>query len=109
MIYTLSPADVDLQRKLLDPSHASYELDEDTLQQLADTIGDKWASIAPLLSFTTAEIEQIRKEKCPAQAMFQKLKEKGIMTHEQLCRCLRTTYRTIFEPSLTAPKFLQCG
>ena len=82
--------DVDLQRKLLDPSHASSQLDEDTLQQLIDTIGDKWASISPLLSFTTDEIEQIRSEDSPAQAMLMKLKEKEILTHEQLCTRLRT-------------------
>ena len=86
----LTSVDVDLQRKFLDPSHASCELDEDTLQQLIDTIGDKWASIAPLLSFTTAEIEQIRSEDCPARAMLQKLKEEGILTREQLCRHLQT-------------------
>ena len=85
-----TPVDVDLQRKLLDPSRASCELDKDTLQQLADATGDKWASIAPLLSFTTAEIEQNRSEDCPAQAMLQKLKEKGLLTHEQLCSYLRT-------------------
>ena len=85
-----TPVDVDLQRKLLDPSCASCELDEETIQQLADAIGDKWTSIAPLLSFTTAEIEQIRTEGCSAQAMLQKLKEKGILTHKQLCNHLRT-------------------
>ena len=88
MIFT--PADVDLERKLLDPSHASSELDNDILQKLANVIGDKWASIAPLLSFPTADIEQIRTEDCPAQAMLQKLKETGIVTHEQLCSHLRT-------------------
>ena len=82
--------DIDLQRKLLDPSCANCELDEDTLQQLADAIGDKWASIAPLFSFTTAEIDQIKNEDCPARAMVQKLKEKEILTHEQLCSHLRT-------------------
>ena len=87
---TFTHIDVDLQGKLLDPSHASCELDEDTLQQLIDAIGDKWTSIAPLLSFTTAEIEQIRSEDCPAQAMLRKLKDKGTLTHEQLCRHLQT-------------------
>ena len=87
---TFTPVDVDLQRKLLDPSHASCELDEDTLQQLADTTGDRWASIAPLQSFTTAEIEEIRSEDCPARAMLLKLKEEGILTSEQLCSHLRT-------------------
>ena len=87
---TFTPADVDLERKLLDPSHASHELDKDTLQQLADVIGDKWASFASLLSFTTADIEQIRSEDCPAQAMLQKLKDNGRLTHEQLCRHLQT-------------------
>ena len=87
---TFTPADVDLQRKLLDPSHASCELDEDTLQRLIDAIGDKWATIAPLLSFTTAEIEQIRSEDCPAQAMLLRLKDKRTLTHEQLCSHLRT-------------------
>ena len=85
-----TPADVELQRKLLDPSHASCELDKDTLQQLIDAIGDKWASITPLLYFPAAEIEQIRNEDCPAQGMLQKLKEKGILTHEELCRHLQT-------------------
>ena len=88
--YILIPIDIDLQRKLLDPSHANCELDDDTLQQLADTVGDKWASLAPLLSFTTAEIEQVMSEDCPARTMVQKLKEKGILTHEQLCRHLQT-------------------
>ena len=87
---TFTPADVDLERKLLDPKLASCELNEDTLQQLADVIGDKWPSIASLLSFTTADIEQIRSEDCPAQAMLQKLKDNGTLTHEQLCRQLQT-------------------
>ena len=86
----LTPIDVDLQRKLLDSCHASCELDDNILQQLADTIGNKWASLAPLFPFNTTEIEQIREEDCPAQAMLQKLKEKGILTHEQLCSHLRT-------------------
>ena len=76
-----TPVDVELQTRLIDPSFARCKFDEDTLQQLTDVIGDKWASIAPLLSFTTAEIEQIRSEDCPAQAMLQKLKDKGILTH----------------------------
>ena len=87
---TFTPADVDLERKLLDPKLASCELNEDTLQQLADVIGDKWPSIASLLSFTTADIEQIRSEDCPAQAMLQKLKDNGTLTHEQLCTHLQT-------------------
>ena len=94
----ITPIDTDLQRKLLDPSRASCELDEDTLQQLADVIGDKWASIAPLLSFTTAEIEHIRSEDCPAQAMLQKLKDKGILTHEQLRNRLQTI--SVLNPTL---------
>ena len=77
-------SDDELQTRLIDPSFARCKFDEDTLQQLTDVIGDKWTSIAPLLSFTTAEIEQIRSEDCPAQGMLQKLKEKGILTHEQL-------------------------
>ena len=85
-----SPVDVDFERKLLDPSLASCELDEDALQQLADVINEKWVLLAPLLSFSTAEIEQIRSEDCPAWAMLRKLKEKGILTHEQLCSHLQT-------------------
>ena len=95
---TFTPVDVDLQRKLLDPNLASSELNEDTLQQLADTIGDKWASIAPLLSFPTAEIEQIRSKDCPARAMLLKLKDKGIVRHEQLCSRLRTI--SLLEPTI---------
>ena len=95
---TFTSPDVDLERKLLDPSHASYKLDDDTLQQLADAIGEKWASIAPLLSFTMTEIEKIRNEDCPARAMLQKLKEKGIVTHEQLCTQLQTI--SLFKPTI---------
>ena len=87
---TFTPVDVGLQRKLLDPSRASCELDDNTLQQLANAISDKWASMATLLSFTTAEIEQIRSEDCPAWAMFQKLRDNGNLTHEQICRHLQT-------------------
>ena len=94
----ITPIDVDLQRKLLDPSHANCELDEETIQQLADAIGDKWASIAPLLSFTTTEMEQIRSEDYPAQAILQKLKEKGILTHEQLHNHLQTI--SVLNPTL---------
>ena len=90
--------DVDLERKLLELSLASCELDDDTLHQLADVISDKWASIAPLLSFTTTEIEQIRSEDCPAQAMLQKLQEKGILTHEQLHNRLQTI--SVLNPTL---------
>ena len=85
-----TPIDVDLQRRLLDSCRASCELDDNILQQLADVTGDKWASVAPLLSFTTAEIEEIRGKDSPAQAMLQKLKAKGIMTHEQLSSRLQT-------------------
>jgi len=80
---------VDLQRRLLDPSLASCELDDDTLQQLAHATGDKWVSIASLLSFTATEIEQMRSEDQPALAMLRKLKEKGTLTHEQLCHRLQ--------------------
>ena len=93
----ITPIDTDLQRKLLDPSCASCELDDNTLQQLAGVISDKWASIAPLLSFTTSEIQQIRRDH-PAQAMLQKLKEKGILTHEQLRNRLQTI--SVLNPTL---------
>ena len=84
-----TPVDVDLQRKLLDSCRASCELDDNILQQLADATGDKWASLAPLLSFNTDEME-IRGKACPARAMLQKLKAKGIVTHKQLCSHLQT-------------------
>ena len=90
VVYIFTPIDVDLQRRLLDSCHASCELDDNILQQLADVTGDKWASLAPLLSFNTTEIKQFRDEDCPARAMLQKLKVKEIVTHEQLCSRLQT-------------------
>ena len=42
MFTCTSSVDVDLQRRLLDSSLASCELVYYTLQQLGDTIGDKW-------------------------------------------------------------------
>ena len=89
MYINFTSVDVDLQRRLLDPNFASCELDDNTLHQLADAIGDQWTMILPLLSFTTADFQQIGREHCPAWAMLQKLKEKGILTYKQLCSHLQ--------------------
>ena len=49
-----------LQEKLLEPDNASDLVTDDFLREFAAVVASKWPSLASLLSFSTAEIEQIK-------------------------------------------------
>ena len=49
-----------LQEKLLDPNSTSDCVTDDFLREFAAVVAGKWPSLASLLSFSTAEIEQIK-------------------------------------------------
>ena len=51
-----------LQEKLLEPGNASVPVNDDFLKELAASVNSKWPSLASLLSFTTAEIEQTKRD-----------------------------------------------
>ena len=53
-------ADVPLQEKLLDPENAATAVDDEFLREFAVVVGDRWPSLASLLSFPTADVEQMK-------------------------------------------------
>ena len=55
-------ADVPLKEKLLDPGNAATAADDEFLREFAMVVGDRWPSLASLLSFPTADVEQMRRE-----------------------------------------------
>ena len=55
-------ADVPLQEKLLDPENAATAVDDEFLRECAVLVGDRWSSLASLLSFPTADVEQMKRE-----------------------------------------------
>ena len=55
-------ADVPLQEKLLDPENATTAVDDEFLREFAVLVGDQWPSLASLLSFLTADVEQMKRE-----------------------------------------------
>ena len=59
-LYT--PADVPLQKKLLDPDNTTTTVHDDFLREFAVVVGGRWPSLASVLSFSTADVEQIKTE-----------------------------------------------
>ena len=51
-----------LQEKLLDPENTATAVDDEFLREFAVVVGDRWPSLASLLSFTTADVEQMKTE-----------------------------------------------
>ena len=55
-------ADVPLQEKLLDPENTATAVDDEFLREFAVVVGDRWPSLASLLSFPTTDVEQMKRE-----------------------------------------------
>ena len=51
-----------LQEKLLDPGNTATAVDDEFLREFAAVVGDRWPSLASLLSFPTADVEQMKRE-----------------------------------------------
>jgi len=60
LLYT--PADVPLQKKLLDPDNTTTTVHDDFLREFAEVVGGRWPSLASILSFSTADVEQMKTE-----------------------------------------------
>ena len=59
-LYT--PADVPLQKKLLDPDNTTTTVHDDFLREFAEVVGGQWPSLASILSFSTVNVEQMKTE-----------------------------------------------
>ena len=57
-----SPADVPLQKKLLDRDNTTTTVHDDFLREFAVVVGGRWPSLASILSFSTADVEQMKTE-----------------------------------------------
>ena len=55
-------ADVPLQEKLLDSENTATAVDDEFLREFAEVVGDRWPSLASLLSFPTADVEEMKRE-----------------------------------------------
>jgi len=56
--------DVPLQKKLLDPDNTTTTttVHDDFLREFAVVVGGRWPSLASILSFSTANVEQMKTE-----------------------------------------------
>ena len=55
-------ADVLLQEKFLDPENTDNAVDDEFLKGFAAVVDDRWPSLGSLLSFSTANVEQMKRE-----------------------------------------------
>ena len=84
-----------LQWKLLDPENTATAVDDEVLREFAVVVGDRWPSLASLLSFPTADVEQMKREVVgtPAEQalhMFRAWRSSREGTYGGLCTQLRS-------------------
>ena len=77
---------MDVQQSLLNKENANSEITEEFIETFAALINSRWPLLASLLSFTTSEIEHIKREvtgmpPVKAAAMLGKWKERTIGTY----------------------------
>ena len=77
---------MDVQQSLLNKKNANSEITEEFIETFAALINCRWPLLASLLSFTTSEIECIKREvtgmpPVKAAAMLGKWKERTIGTY----------------------------
>jgi len=58
----LHEADVPLQKKLLDPDNTTTTVHDDFVREFVVVVGGRWPSLASILSFSTADVEQMKTE-----------------------------------------------
>ena len=46
----------------MDPENTATAVDDEFLREFAEVVGDRWPSLASLLSFPTADVEQMKRE-----------------------------------------------
>ena len=80
---------MDVQRTLQNKQNADTEITDEFIKKFTTVIGSMWPLLASLLSFTTAEIEQIKREvtgvpSVKAAAMMNKWRERATATYGTL-------------------------
>ncbi len=84
--------EVALQSHLLDVDKANIELEEDFLRMLADQAGSLWTSLASLLSYTSAEVEEMLVNDNPAVSMLQGWRQTNHSTYGNLLSLLKAAF-----------------
>lgn len=85
-----------LQEKLLEYQYSSQKPDDGFLQSFAEIVGNRWPSLASLLSLSPGDIEQIKrdKERVPqakqALHMLRKWNSRESASYGQLLESLKT-------------------
>ena len=98
-IYTYTV--LELQKALLDKDNADLEITDDFIHKFSEAIGSRWPLLASLLSFTTAEIEQIKREvtgvpSVKAAAMMARWRERTTPTYGTLLEKVSQKLRVIY-------------
>ena len=86
---SVSHAVLKLQSAILSKESSYLDITEDFVQMFAMVIGSMWPLLASLLSFTTTEIEQIKREvtgvpSVKAAAMMNRWRERATATYGAL-------------------------
>ena len=61
-LFLILCADVPLQEKLVDSENTATAIDDEFLRECAVVVGDRWPSLAFLLSFPTADVGKLKRE-----------------------------------------------
>ena len=84
--------DVALQQQLLDKDKTNMKMDGIFPQMFSEVVGGKWPSLASLLSFTAAEVQELSEEQSPALTMLQKWREASQPTYSSLLGLLQAPF-----------------
>lgn len=94
-IFSIADAQIQLQRKILDPLFQEMKPDVDFLLSLADLIGSKWPSLAESLALSADEIEVLKENEVGLSHAELALRMLGVWmskeeaTYGQLCHKLK--------------------
>jgi len=84
--------EVVLQMQLLDRDKANSEVDDIFLRMFAEVAGEKWPSLAALLSHTADDIEELESEQCPALCMLRGWRERVAPTYGYLLSLMNAPF-----------------
>jgi len=78
--------------QLLDRDKANSEVDNIFLRMFAEVAGEKWPSLAALLSHTANDIEELESEQCPALCMLRGWRERVAPTYGYLLSLMNAPF-----------------
>ncbi len=83
---------MELQLQLLDVDKANTDVEESFLRKLSDLAGSQWPSLASLLSYTSAQIEESLTGDTPALSLLLQWKMEKCPTYGYLLSLLRASF-----------------